>query len=109
MSLGARPTPLSQAIAGRVGVRISMDRLNAVSDETPVLVDLKPVGEGYMEDFFAAGGVGAVLRELKPLLHLDTIDIEGRTLAERLGEPMDWIDRAVIRPFNDPRSRRSAA
>ena len=72
------------AVANRVNVRISMDRLNEISDETPVLVDLKPVGEGYMEDLHAAGGVGAVLRELRPLLHLDTIDVEGRTLQERL-------------------------
>jgi dihydroxy-acid dehydratase len=93
------------AIAGRVGVQISMEQINRVSDETPVLVDLKPVGEGYMEDFFAAGGVGAVLRELKPLLHLDTIDVEGRTLGERLAEPLDWIDRSIIRPFEDPISR----
>ena len=90
------------AIAGRAGVRIGWDRLNAISDETPVLVDLKPVGEGYMEDFHAAGGVGAVLRELRPLLHLDTVDVEGRTLAERLDEPLEWVDRAVIRPFGDP-------
>jgi dihydroxy-acid dehydratase len=67
-----------------------------------VLVDLKPVGEGYMEDFFAAGGVGAVLRELKPLLHLDTLDVEGRSLGERLEEKLDWVDRKVIRTFADP-------
>jgi dihydroxy-acid dehydratase len=67
-----------------------------------VLVDLKPVGEGYMEDFHAAGGVGAVLRELRALLHLETVDIEGRSLAERLDEPAEWVDRAVIRPFADP-------
>ena len=90
------------AIAGRRGIRITNQRLNAISDETPVLVDLKPVGEGYMEDFHAAGGMGALLRELKPLLHLDTIDVEGRTLAERLAEPLDWVDRSVIRPFGDP-------
>lgn len=90
------------AIAGRLGIRISMQRLNEISDETPVLVDLKPVGEGYMEDFFAAGGVGAVLRELKPLLHLDTIDVTGTPLRERLEEPLDWVDRTVIRPFADP-------
>jgi dihydroxy-acid dehydratase len=93
------------AIAGRLGIRITPDRLNQISDETPVLVDLKPVGEGYMEDFHAAGGVGAVLRELKPLLHLDTVDVEGTTLAERLAEPMPWVDRAVIRPFADPVSK----
>lgn len=93
------------AIAGRAGIAVSAERLNEISDETPVLVDLKPVGAGYMEDFFAAGGVGAVLRELRPLLHLDTIDVEGRTLGERLDEPLDWVDRSVIRPFDDPVSR----
>jgi dihydroxy-acid dehydratase len=93
------------AIAGRAGITIPAERLNEISDETPVLVDLKPVGSGYMEDFFAAGGVGAVLRELRPLLHLDTIDVEGRTLGERLDEPLDWVDRTVIRPFDDPVSR----
>ena len=82
------------AIAGRAGIKIS--------DTTPVLVDLKPVGEGYMEDFFAAGGVGAVLRELKPLLHLDTVDVEGRSLGERLAEKSDWTDRKVIREFSNP-------
>ena len=93
------------AIAGRLGIRITNDRLNAISDETPVLVDLKPVGDGYMEDFHAAGGMGALLRELKPLLHLDTIDVTGRTLAERLDEPVEWVDRHVIRPFDDPVSK----
>jgi len=90
------------AIAGRAGIKISYDWLNAISDSTPVLVDLKPVGEGYMEDFFAAGGVGAVLRELKPLLHLDTLDVEGRSLGERLEEKLDWVDRKVIREFDKP-------
>jgi len=93
------------AIAGRLGIRISNERLNQISDETPVLVDLKPVGEGYMEDFHAAGGMSALLRELKPLLHLDTIDVTGRTLAERLEEPLDWVDRKVIRSFSDPVSK----
>jgi dihydroxy-acid dehydratase len=93
------------AVAGRLGIRVSNDRLNEISDETPVLVDLKPVGEGYMEDFHAAGGVGALLRELKPLLHLDTIDVTGRTLGERLEVPIDWVDRRVIRAFDDPVSK----
>ena len=90
------------AIAGRLGIRVSLERFNQLSDETPVLLDLKPVGEGYMEDFHAAGGMGALFRELKPLLHLDTVDVEGRTLAERLDEPLAWVDRAVIRPLADP-------
>jgi dihydroxy-acid dehydratase len=93
------------AIAGRAGIKIPYDRLNEISDETPVLVDLKPVGEGYMEDFYAAGGVGAVLRELKPLLHLDTMTVEGRTLGERLDEPAGWVDHKVVRTFSNPVSR----
>jgi len=90
------------AIAGRLGIRISPERLNQISDETPVLVDLKPVGEGYMEDLHAAGGVGAVLRELRPLLHLDCIGVDGTTLRERLDEPLPWIDRKVVRAFDNP-------
>lgn len=90
------------AIAGRLGIKVPLSRFNELSDETPVLVDLKPVGEGYMEDFHAAGGVGALLRELRPLLHLDTIDVEGHRLGDRLAEPNEWIDRAIIRSFDDP-------
>lgn len=93
------------AIAGRAGVRIANSRLNEISDETPVLVDLKPIGEGYMEDFYAAGGLGAVLRELKPLLHLDTIDVDGHTLAQRLDDNIGWVERKVIRSFDDPLSK----
>ena len=90
------------AIAGRLGISIPYKRFNQISDETPVLVDLKPVGEGYMEDFHAAGGMGALLRELRPLLHLDTIDVEGRTLRERFDEPVGWVDRKVIRSSDNP-------
>ena len=93
------------AVAGRLGIRISPDRLNEISDETPVLVDLKPVGDGYMEDFHNAGGVGAVLRELRPLLNLDCMTVDGRTLRERLDEPGGWVDAQVIRPFDAPVSK----
>ena len=68
------------AIAGRAGVPVSLQRLNELSDTTPVLVNLKPVGNGYMEDFFAAGGMGALMRELKDLLHLDAMTVTGETL-----------------------------
>ena len=95
------------AIAGRAGLSISLERLNELSDTTPVLVNLKPVGNGYMEDFYAGGGVGALLRELKDLLHLDCMTVTGETLGERLsfdsGASRDsWIDRAVIAERNKP-------
>ena len=53
------------AIAGRAGVEVSLERINELSDSTPVLVNLKPVGNGYMEDFSTAGGMGVLLRELE--------------------------------------------
>jgi dihydroxy-acid dehydratase len=104
MSLGGSTNAILHltAVAGRLGIRIPFARLNAISDETPVLVDLKPVGEGYMEDLHAAGGVGAVLRELKDLLHLDCLGVDGITLGERLSEPLPWVDRRIVRPFDDP-------
>ena len=90
------------AIAGRVGVPVSLTRLNELSDSTPVLVDLKPTGQHYMSDLHAAGGVGAVLRELKPLLHLDCLTVTGDTLGQRLAAEPGWVDRAVVRPLDDP-------
>src|SRR5712671_8046424 len=91
------------AIAGRAGVKVSLDQLNALSDSTPVLVNLKPVGNGYMEDFFAAGGMGALLRELKPLLHLDCMTVTGETLGERLAAPADpFVDRTIIAEREKP-------
>src|SRR5262245_53899942 len=90
------------AIAGRAGIRIDLKKLNALSDSTPVLVDLKPTGQHYMSDLYAAGGVGAVLRELKPLLHLDCMTVAGITLGEVLEKKSLWVDRSVVREFKDP-------
>src|SRR5689334_15104951 len=92
------------AIAGRLGLKFDLQRLNELSDTTPVLAAVKPVGDTYyMEDFFAAGGIGAVLREIKPLLHLDALTITGETLRERLAaEEGDYVDRRVIKTAADP-------
>jgi dihydroxy-acid dehydratase len=89
------------AIAGRAGIDVDLRHLNELSDATPVIVDLKPTGEHYMEDLFAAGGIGAVLRELRALLHLDCVTVTGETLGERL-DSEGWVDRDVIRPLSDP-------
>jgi dihydroxy-acid dehydratase len=91
------------AIAGRAGVKVSLEQLNKLSDSTPVLVNLKPVGNGYMEDFFASGGMGALLRELKPLLHLDCMTVTGETLGERLAaEAAPYVDRSIIAAREEP-------
>jgi dihydroxy-acid dehydratase len=90
------------AIAGRAGVDVALARLNALSETTPTLVDLKPVGQGYMEDLAAAGGLGAVLREIRDLLHLDCRTVGGETLGERLAADDPWVDRAVVRSRTEP-------
>ena len=90
------------AIAGRAGIKISLEKLNSLSDSTPVLVDLKPTGQHYMSDLYAAGGVGAVLRELRPLLNLDCMTVAGVTLKEVLDKLPPWVDRAVVREFRNP-------
>jgi dihydroxy-acid dehydratase len=90
------------AIAGRVGIDISLRDLNALSASTPVLVNLKPVGQYYMEDFHAAGGMPALLRELKPLLNLNCRTVTGETLGEQLAPPAKFVDRNVIHSADDP-------
>src|SRR4051794_36827866 len=93
------------AIAGRAGIKIDLKRLNQLSDSTPVLVDLKPTGQHYMSDLYASGGVGAVMRELKPLLHLECMTVAGITLGEVLEQHPAWVDRAVVKPFSEPLSK----
>lgn len=104
LALGGSPNALVHlaAIAGRAGLRVDYRRLNALSDGTPVLVDLKPTGEGYMEDFHAAGGLRAMLWEIRDLLHLDTPDLDGVPLGERLGDGAHFVDRAYVRARETP-------
>ena len=96
------------AIAGRAGIDVDLQRLNELSDTTPVLVDLKPTGPHYMEDLFAAGGIGAVLRELRELLHLECPTVTGEALGDRLARDGDWVDRDVVRPLTEPVQDRGA-
>ena len=70
--------------------------------ETPVLLDLKPSGQHYMEDFHRAGGMATLLRELKPLLHLDALTVTGRTLGEEIERAGPGFAQDVVRPLADP-------
>src|SRR5512141_2918616 len=90
------------AIAGRAGIAIDLDALDAMGRETPVLIDLKPSGKYYMEDLHKAGGLAALLRELKPLLNLDAITVTGRTLGEELERAPPPFAQDVVRPRERP-------
>jgi dihydroxy-acid dehydratase len=91
------------AIAARAGFVMTADDLNRLADETPTLVDLKPTGENYMEDFDAAGGLEGVLRELEPLLNLEAMTITGETLGQRIERRRGtFVDADIVRPRSEP-------
>ncbi|MEY2804908.1 MAG: hypothetical protein RL657_2244 [Pseudomonadota bacterium] len=90
------------AIAGRLGFDLDLQALDRMGRETPVLLDLKPSGDHYMEDFHAAGGMATLLRELKPLLHLDALTVSGRTLGEEIERAGPGFAQDVVRPLNRP-------
>jgi dihydroxy-acid dehydratase len=90
------------AIAGRLGIAIDYEALDAYSRETPVLVDMKPTGRAYLEDFHAAGGMATLLRELAPLLNLDAPTVTGRTLREELDAAAAPFAQDVVRPRANP-------
>jgi dihydroxy-acid dehydratase len=90
------------AIAGRLGIAIDLAQLDRMSRETPVLVNLKPSGQHYMEDFHRAGGMATLLRELRPLLHLDAMTVTGRTLGEEIEAAGPAFPQDVIRSMAQP-------
>ncbi|MEJ8811166.1 IlvD/Edd family dehydratase [Variovorax ureilyticus] len=90
------------AIAGRVGLDIDLATLDRMGRETPVLLDLKPSGQHYMEDFHAAGGMATLLRELKPLLRLDALTVTGRTLGEEIERAGPGFRQDVVRSVAKP-------
>ncbi len=93
------------AIAGRAGIKLSLHSLNEISDSTPVLVNLKPTGEHYMEDLFFGGGLRAVLAELEPLLHLDCLTVTGDRLGDLINAFDGKVDRSVVASAAEPISK----
>ena len=90
------------AIAARRGVRIDLEGFDALGRKVPVLVDLKPTGQHYMEHLHEAGGLNAVLRELQPLLHLDVPTVSGKTLGEVIAASEIVPEQQVIRAVGNP-------
>ena len=90
------------AIAGRVGLEIDLQALDRMGRDTPVLLDLKPSGQHYMEDFHKAGGMATLLRELKPLLRLGALTVTGRTLGEEIENAGPGFEQNVVRSVGNP-------
>jgi dihydroxy-acid dehydratase len=91
------------AIAGRLGIDLKLDDFDAISRRTPYLANIKPSGEFLMEDFYYAGGLPAVMREILPLLHGDAITITGKTIAENVAEAeccRPEVIRTMAAPLN---------
>jgi len=92
------------AMAGRAGIDLKLDRFDELSERTPVLANIRPAGQKYlMEDFYYAGGLRAMLAELKDLLHLDCLTVNGATLGANLEGAAIYNDD-VIRRRNKPLS-----
>lgn len=92
------------AIAGRIGVELTIEDFDIHSRSIPLLANLQPSGKYFMEDLYYAGGLPAVMKEMEQWLHGDCITVNGRTVAENLSDA-ECYDREVIaardQPFND--------
>jgi len=89
------------AMAGRVGVELELDDFDRLGHDLPLLVDLMPSGRFLMEDFYYAGGIPAVVRELGELIHVDALTVNGKTMGENTAEAPCW-NREVIRERAHP-------
>ncbi len=89
------------ALAGRLGVALTLDDFDRIGAEVPLLVDLQPAGRHLMEDLFRAGGLAAVLREVVDLLDHDAITVTGEPFVKSLADAQIW-DREVIRVRDEP-------
>lgn len=89
------------AIAGRVGIDLSLSRFDELSRSTPFLLDLKPSGRFLMEDFYYAGGLPALLKELRPLLYQDALTVTGQSLGAHLTDVVSH-NHELIRPLDAP-------
>lgn len=89
------------AIAGRIGVDLKLEDFDTVGSKVPLLVNLKPSGKYLMEDFFYAGGLPVVMKELKPLLHTDTITVNGKNITDNYINEVCY-ERDVIATLEAP-------
>jgi dihydroxy-acid dehydratase len=89
------------AIAGRMGIDITLADWDRLGREIPCLVNLMPSGKYLMEDFYYAGGLPAVIRELEPYLNKSALTVNGKSLWENCKDAPNW-NREVIFPLRKP-------
>ena len=90
------------AMAGRLGIDIDLNEFDKMTKDTPMIVDLKPSGSGYMEDLFKSGGLPRILNELKDYLYLDAITVTGETVKEIIEKNKYNWKQEVIRKVENP-------
>ncbi len=90
------------AMAGRLGIDIDLNEFDKMTKDTPMIVDLKPSGSGYMEDLFKSGGLPRILNELKDYLYLDAITVTGETFKEIIEKNKYNWKQEVIRNVENP-------
>ena len=92
------PMMVATYLAGRAGVKLDLERFDDIARNTPVLANIRPAGQKYlMEDFYYAGGLRALLNEIRDLLSLDCLTVNGKTLGENI-EGAKIYNTDVIRP-----------
>jgi L-arabonate dehydrase len=89
------------ALAGRIGVDLTLDDWNELGSGVPCLVNLMPSGKYLMEDFYYAGGLPALIREMGDLIHRDALTVNGKTMGENTADAPCY-NRDVIRPLGEP-------
>ena len=94
------------AIAGRLGVRLTVEDFDHLASELPCLVNLQPSGEHLMEDFCYAGGLPVVMKEIQHLLHKDIVTANGKSVAENIADAVNH-DARVIKTINEPFKERA--
>jgi len=97
------------AIAGRVGVPLTLDDFDRVGHDLPLLVNIQPSGKFLMEDFYYAGGVPAVVRELADVIHRDAITVNGKTMGENTADAPCWNREVIHERANPIRERAGLA
>jgi len=97
------------AIAGRVGVKLTLDDFDHVGHDLPLLVDIQPSGKFLMEDFYYAGGVPAVVRELADVIHRDALTVNGKTMGENTIDAPCWNREVIHQRANPIRERAGLA